>query len=510
MTPPPPHDSVAVAPGADRADPAAARVAERAAFMRFFPSVILPMFMAAIDQTIVATALPAMAAGLGDVGRISWVVVGYLIGATISAPLFGRLGDALGRKRMLLAAIVLFVVASMLCAAAGSVAWLTGARVLQGFGGGALLTLCQALVGEAVPARVRGRYQGYLSSIFVAASMFGPVAGGYLTEGFGWRSVFLVNLPLGAVALLMARRLPAHRPTGGQLRFDLLGTLLFAAFVTPVILALEKVQRVDPHDIPAIAALVAVALAALVALLWQERRAAVPLLPLALFRQAGIWRTDLMAFFLGATIVSLVSFLPIYLEVVRGLSPAQTGLLMLPLTAGVGIGSLVTGRLVAHTQRTMIFPSLGLPVAAVTLLVVALSLGGIATGRLPWAFALVSLTIGTGMPVVQVITQVVAGPKLLGTAAASVQFSRSVGAGFGTAVVGAVLFATLAARDPAVAAAFRELVERGPAALARLSAASRAAAAAEVAEAFRWAFLTVAAYAGCAMALAWWVPVRRL
>jgi EmrB/QacA subfamily drug resistance transporter len=479
-------------------------------FLRVFPSIVLPMFMAAIDQTIVATALPAMAASLGNVQRISWVVVGYLIGATISAPLFGRLGDALGRKRMLLAGLALFVGASVLCALAPNVLLLSAARVLQGFGGGAQLTLCQALVGEAVPPRARGRYQGYLSTIFVSASMFGPVMGGYLTQSFGWRSVFLVNLPLGAAAAVLALRLPTTATGGGRLHFDALGTLLFALFVVPTVLALEQVQRFDPRTLPWIAGLLALAAASVWLLLKQEARAPQPLLPLKLFRQAGIWRTDLMAFFIGATIVSLVSFLPIYLEVVRGTTPAHTGLLLLPLTAGIGIGSLFTGRLVTASQRTAIFPSIGLPVATVTLAAVALSLGAIGTGQLPWAFAVVSLSLGTGMPVVQVITQVVAGPKLLGTAAASVQFSRSVGAAFGTAIVGATLFATLAARDPQVAHVFTDLVERGPVTLAGLDAARRTLAQAEIAEAFRYAFLMVAAYCACAVGLAWWIPVRRL
>ncbi len=486
------------------------QAAERAMFLRVFPSIMLPMFMAAIDQTIVATALPAMAASLGEVSRISWVVVGYLIGATISAPLFGQLGDALGRKRMLLAGLGLFVGASVLCAVADSVMLLAAARVLQGFGGGAQLTLCQALVGEAVPPRARGRYQGYLSTIFVAASTFGPVAGGYLTQAFGWPSVFLVNLPLGAAAALLALRLPVPGAGSGRLRFDWLGTVLFSLFVVPIILALEQVQRFDLRSLPSIVGLLAVAAASGWLLLRQERRAAQPLLPLKLFRQAAIWRTDLMAFFIGATIVSLVSFLPIYLEVVRGTSPGQTGFLLLPLTAGIGIGSLFTGRLVTRTQRTAIFPSIGLPIATITLAALALTLGAIGTGRLPWGFALVSLSLGSGMPVVQVITQVVAGPTLLGTAAASVQFSRSVGAAFGTAIVGATLFATLAARDPLVAGVFTELVERGPAVLERLDAARRVAAQAEIALAFRYAFLMVAGYCACAAGLAWWIPVRRL
>ena len=190
-------------------------VSSRGLFFSVFPSIVLPMFLAAIDTTIVATALPDIAASLGDVERISWVVVSYLMATTIAAAVYGRLGDALGRKKLLLVSLVVFVVASVLCAVAPSMLGLVAARVLQGVGGGGLMTLSQALVGEVVPGRERGKYQGYLASIFMISSTFGPVAGGWLTQHYGWRSVFLVNVPLGALAYAMALRLPRRAGTGG-------------------------------------------------------------------------------------------------------------------------------------------------------------------------------------------------------------------------------------------------------------------------------------------------------
>ena len=212
----------------------------RGLFMRVFPSICLPMFMAAVDATIVATALPAIAGTLGDVERISWVVVSYLMATTIAAPVYGRLGDALGRKRLLFLALGVFVAASVGCAAAPTLLWLVAARVLQGFGGGGLMTLSQALVGETVPPRERGRYQGYLASIFMTASTFGPVAGGWLTQHLGWQSVFLINMPLGLIAAVLAVRLPDRRPTRSRMRFDWLGLILFSGFVVPLLMALER------------------------------------------------------------------------------------------------------------------------------------------------------------------------------------------------------------------------------------------------------------------------------
>jgi MFS family permease len=200
--------------GHDQQDGAAAS-AKHPAFLAVFPSIMLPMFLAVVDQTIVATALPAIAAATGDVGRASWVVVAYLIASTIAAPIYGRLGDALGRKRAMHVALAVFIVASLLCAASPSLLMLTLARVLQGLGGGGLMTLSQAMVGESIPPRERARYQGYLAAVAVCASTFGPVAGGYLTEHFGWQSIFLVNVPigLGAVALTKRRH---RRPAGGR------------------------------------------------------------------------------------------------------------------------------------------------------------------------------------------------------------------------------------------------------------------------------------------------------
>ena len=231
----------------------------RRLFFAVFPSIMLPMFLAAVDQTIVSTALPGIAASLGDVERISWVVVSYLVATTIAAPIYGRLGDVLGRKRLMFAALSIFIVASFLCAVAPTILALTAARVLQGFGGGGLMTLSQALVGEVVPPRERGRYQGYMASVFVCSSTFGPVAGGWLTQHFGWESIFLINLPLGALAILMAFRLPKKPAGGGRLKFDFLGTGLFACFIAPLLLALEQAQRFDARLLPLIVGMVAVA-----------------------------------------------------------------------------------------------------------------------------------------------------------------------------------------------------------------------------------------------------------
>ena len=482
----------------------------RGLFFRVFPSICLPMFMAAVDGTIVATALPQIAATLGDVERVGWVVIAYLMATTIAAPVYGQLGDALGRKRLLFVALAVFVAASAACALAPTLLWLIAARVAQGAGGGGLMTLSQALVGETVPPRERVRYQGYLAAIFMVSSTFGPVAGGWLTGRFGWPSVFLINVPLGAVAAVLALRLPGRAEAPGRVRFDWIGLALFTGFVAPLLLALEQAQRISAAALPGIGALVALAAASLLLLLRQERRTASPLIPVNLLRDGAIWRADAMAACVGATIVGAVTFMPIYLQVVRGAGPGQVGLLLMPLTVGIAVGALLTGRAVARTGRTAVYPSWGLAVVTGCWVLMALGAGWVPLGWLPVVFLLMSLTLGTAMPIVQVTVQIAAGAANLGAASASVQFSRSIGAALGTAAVGAVLFSVLASQDPAVAGVFAELVERGPALLDGLPAGQRAVVAEDIAGAFRAAFLVIAGFSGVGLVLAWSLPMRRL
>ena len=326
---------------------------------------MLPMFLAVADQTIVATALPAIASSLGDIERASWVVVSYLIANTIAAPVYGRLGDTFGRRLMMFVALGIFMAGSVLCALAPSILMLTAFRAVQGFGGGGLMTLSQALIGEAIPPRERGRYQGYLAGIAVSSNTFGPVAGGYLTQAFGWQSIFLINIPLGLLAVFFVFRIPPRQGDRRRTMFDAPGLVLFIFFVGPVILALEQVQRMELSTLPLALGLLAFGLVSLGLLSWQERITTSPLIPPRLFRQPSIWRADAMAACHGAALVSLITFLPIYLRAVRGASPAETGLILLPLTAGIGIGSMFTGQMVTRTGWTAVFPTYGLMAATI-------------------------------------------------------------------------------------------------------------------------------------------------
>jgi EmrB/QacA subfamily drug resistance transporter len=480
---------------------------------RIFPPILLPIFLSVVDGTIVASALPAMAGAFGDVERVSWVVASYLVASTVAAPVYGRLADAFGRRRLLLLALVLFVAASVLCASAQGILSLTAARTLQGFGGGGLMVLSQALLGENVPRRQLGRAQGILAAVIVASSTFGPVAGGVLTQFFGWPSVFLINLPLGALAMLLALRLPAHPASGNRGSFDWPGLLLFAGFVVPLLLALEQMQRVDAATLMGTVASLSLSLICLLLLLRNERRAVQPLFPLEMLRRPAMWRANAMAACSGALLVSEVTLLPIHLQAMDGASAAEIGLLMLPLTATVGMGSLVTGWLVTRTGRLAIFPAVGQTAAALGLLLVAFGHHQVGAALGPWGLpamlALVAVFQGSAMPVAQVTAQALAPPAMLGAAAASVQLSRSVGSAVGVTVVVGALFAILG-QDGASGAVFADMVRHGPVALATLPDTMRATTAARIDTGFSVAFMAVAAFAVMNALLAWTLPLRRL
>jgi EmrB/QacA subfamily drug resistance transporter len=479
-------------------------------FLSLFPSIMLPMFLALVDQTIVVTALPAIGGDLGGIERMSWVIIAYLISTTVMAPVYGYLGDRLGRRRLLLVALGIFGVASILCALSTSMTMLTVARVGQGLGGGGLMALSQALVGETVAPRDRARYQGWLATIGVSASTIGPLLGGYLTEHFGWRSIFLVNLPVGCLAALLVLRLPDRRNGAGPFRFDYAGLALFAGFIVSTLLLLERVQHLAPVASPGFVGLAVAAVGALVLLLYRERRATAPLLPIGVLGHPAIWRSDLLAALHGAMLVSLLTFVPIYLRVVHGTSAAETGFLLLPMTVAIGIGSLLTGRIVSRTGRTAIFPSCGLVVVAVALAYLALRSPWLSARELSWLLSITAFFMGTVMSVVQVTVQSSAGPSALGSASASVQFSRSLGAAFGTALVAAVLFALLAAGDARTASLLGAVLQHGPGGLDTISGADRLAVQGAFADAFRAAFLTTAVFAAAAAVLTWTIPMRRL
>jgi predicted MFS family arabinose efflux permease len=508
-----PRDTAA-APSAAAAAPRMTPEELRQAFFLVFPSVVVSIVIGAIDQTIVATALPAIAGRFGVVEGISWVVVAYLIAATVAAPVYGRLGDVFGLKRLLLVALVFTLASAAVAAAAPSFGWLMVGRVLQGVGGGGLTTLTMAVIGEAIPPRERGRFQAWIAGSFVLASSLGPVAGGWLTEALGWRAVFWVQVPATLLAFALALRLPRRERAGSRsagFRFDLPGAVLFGAFVAPALLALSQLRALSLDSVLPALVLAGFALLAGWMLVRRERRASDPLLPLPMLAEPTILRADLFTACGHGATVALVTFLPIYLQSVRGLSPAEVGLLLLPLSVGGGIGGLTAGRLMTATGLATPLAGAGLALGAVALVAASLLAPALPVWWLALLFGVAAMGLGCSYPVSQIVVQVAGGPARLGAAAASVQYARTLGAAVATTLTGGVLFGALTLADPEAGALFARMVREGPAALLpTLGEGARAALQAALSEAFRLGFAVVAAMAAAGSVLAWRVPVRRV
>lgn len=495
------------------AAPPPAPPAERVSFFRLFPSIMLPMFLAMVDTTIVTTAIPAIAAQLGNVEQMAWIIACYLITAAIVTPVYGRMGDVIGRRKLMAVALTVSMLGSLSCALSTSMEMLILSRILQGLGGGGLMTLSQALIGQSLPPEDRPRYQGYLAMVAVSASAFAPVVGGFLTQHFGWQSIFLVNVPLALLAIFLTFRLPARNVPRQPFRFDFAGLLLFAAFITSLLLFVEQVRRPASASLPLALTLAAIAVLALPLLYWQERRARTPLLPIPLLSNPTIWRSDCLAMCHGAAFVSLLTFLPVYLSAVRGVSPAELGLLILPVSIGAGCGSVLTGQIMNRTRRTAIYPSVGLMVASALLVYLSLDVASLSSTQATFGFGMVTLMLGTVMGVVQVNVQSEADPRLLGIAAASVQLSRSMGAALGTALAGAVLFAIVAngaaMNGGLVDGHALQAILQGDSRLLGVMGPERVAALrADMASGFRVIFAMIAVYAGIGSALAWSIPRR--
>ncbi|MBX6372769.1 MAG: MFS transporter [Acetobacteraceae bacterium] len=415
--------------------------------------LMLALFLSSLDQTIVATALPAIAGDLGGWEMIAWVVSAYLIASTVTAPIYGRLSDLFGRRPVLLVSITLFVAGAVLCALAGTMAQLIAARVVQGLGGGGLRSVALAVVGDILPPRERGRYQGYLSTAFGTANVIGPVLGGLFAEYLSWHWIFWVDVPLGAAAFAMTyhqlRRLgrPGKRPV-----IDWLGAALILASATPLLLGISAVQRSGRWDSPDALASFGIGLAALVALMAWERRAPEPMLPLRLFAVREFTLAILTTFCSSMVSVGLVVLIPLNYQLLVGLSANESGMRLIAMTLGTVTGSFLAGQMVTRFGRYRAFPLFGSSVAAV----VCVALAVVGLGRSPvfdWvATMMLGLAIGGQMSPTTVAIQNALEPRDGGIGVACMMFFRLLGGAFGVAALSALLIGQLAGGLPAEAA----------------------------------------------------------
>jgi EmrB/QacA subfamily drug resistance transporter len=410
--------------------------------------LMLGMFLASLDQTIVATALPTIVGDFHRSDLLSWVITSYLLASTASTPLWGKAGDLYGRKRVFQLAILVFLLGSALCGASQSMYQLILFRGLQGVGGGGLISLAFAIIGDVISPRERGRYQGYFGAIFGMSSVIGPLAGGFAVDHLTWRVIFYINLPLGVIALGITNRVLRLPVVKREVQIDWWGALLIVAGVSSILLATQSGGQTYPWASWQIFSLFGLGALLLIGFVLRERVAPEPILPLELFRLQTFSITNVIAFISGVAMFGALAFLPQYLQLVHGVSATVSGLLLLPLMVGLLITSISSGRYISDTGRYRWFPLAGT-------IFVTIGLALLTQLRAHTSLTVIMLDIlifGAGLGLfIQVLTLVVQNAvpvRLLGVGTSSVTFFRSMGGAIGASALGAVLTAGLAYELP--------------------------------------------------------------
>jgi EmrB/QacA subfamily drug resistance transporter len=479
-----------------------------------FSGLMLALLISSLDQTIVSTALPTIVSDLGGLSQLSWVITGYLLASTVSTPLWGKLGDLYGRKPFFLASIVLFLAGSALCGIGQNMVELILFRTVQGLGAGGLLVLTQAIIADVVPPRQLGRYQGLFGAVFGVTSVGGPLLGGFFVDNLSWRWIFYINLPIGAAAfLVLTLALPAASEQRHH-RIDYLGTALLAAAATSLVLLTTLGGNTYPWASALTYILAIAGVICIIGFVLAERRAAEPVMPLELFRNRVFVYACAIGFAVGFALFGATTFLPLFQQVVNGVSPTASGLRLLPLVVGILLTSILSGQLISRLGRYKVFPIAG--TALMTLGLFLLSRMNEQTSVLVESLYMLVLGLGLGLvfQVLVIAVQNAVEYRNLGAATSDATFFRSIGGSFGTAVFGAIFSSQLAAHLASLASSLPPGVKlsaaESVAALRLLPPAVQAQAIHAYALSLSTVFLVAVPIAALAFVLSWLLPEVRL